>query len=61
MNKSTQNHSFININQFQAHTFKKNKDHQKNYQRDYIATMVNTIKVMKKEKDKINDLSHIEY
>lgn len=54
------NLSPANISQPQTQTFRKDKRH-RNCWGNPFATGVNAIKVIKKEKNKVKDLSYIEY
>lgn len=74
INKTNQNHQNENKNMYTQNLFllimsinlkfkslKKNKHYQKNYQRDHLATEINATKVTNKKKDKLKNLSHMEY
>lgn len=54
---------FANTSQPQAQTqaSKKNKRHQRNYQKCHLAIGINITEMAKKDKDKTKDLSHIKY
>ena len=56
--KKAKSHPSFSANQLETQASKKDKHHQR--WQGHPATGVNTIKVAKKDKDKIKDLSHIE-
>ncbi len=52
-------YNFFSANQSQTQTSKKNK--RGSHWGDHLVNKVNTTKVVKKDKDKVKDLSHIKY
>ena len=56
--KKAKSHPLFFANQPQTQASKKNKHHR--IRQGYLATEVNATEVVKKDKDKVRDLSHIE-